>query len=903
MNIDENDILFTNQYINTDGAALDGEISSQKSNEFKQYYKNRQDEIERRSLVDSLDKLSIRSMVLEEDTDANSLLTTNKFETNKEPSNQISLDNKTNSNKLENGRYTKEIKTYVNVDSRDRDKINYQKPNNFKIFLGKTFYNVKQIRLASIEFPNTNAVINSNNNKIYWRNGQDVTENKVDDKTRDYPVYSTSLRIGSYISSSLQTEIESKLSLVKRENGEGDFHYFLVTLDIDTDIVTFTSLTLRQLNVNPFSVAPNSGTIIVAHANHGYTSGETIYIVGAKTFGGIPSSSLNGPHTIQLIDANSYYFEINIKSGENIIAAGGNTVKSGKLAPFQLLFGENTNTIAQNIGFPNENSSQKITINISNFQNIYLAKITTMNQHTLTDSTIGTVCNISSPLINGNFTIIKILDTFTVLVLVGTALVSIENSGTLVYGTKPPIDISEIRDYDIDTVLITTTHSHNYTIADANNFITISGSTTTPNLDGNQRIFSVISPTQIVIQDNILDAGPIGLTSRGQLNRHKPLQTFTKTITNIIPGPVTTFICPDHGLTVGQRVRFYNIKILPSILEHLGNIYAISSIPDKDTFILDFETTSFDSTLVQSGQTYIGTSLVNLSFPNHTFNKITSISKINPTTVEIGTFLPHNLTTGNTVLISGTNTTPVIDTIDGYSITKIDNYTFTIPYTGVLTVPSNPTGILGLSNDFYLYGAESVGGFPNDALNNKKFTVYDILDADTITFEINNVYATSSENGGGDNLYISSLYHGFNGIQTNTKNDLLNRSINLEGENYVFLCCPQLATMMNTGSVKDIFARILLDQSPGSMVFSYLSNPKNFDTVPLNQLSELEFSIKNYDGSLYEFNDLDYSMVLEITEVVDTTDIFNVSSRRGVGQMMSSQSGLTSYDTGLRRGN
>ncbi len=126
------------------------------------------------------------------------------------------------------------------------------------------------------------------------------------------------------------------------------------------------------------------------------------------------------------------------------------------------------------------------------------------------------------------------------------------------------------------------------------------------------------------------------------------------------------------------------------------------------------------------------------------------------------------------------------------------------------------------------------------------------------------------------------MYHGFNGIQTNTKNDLLNRSINLEGENYVFLCCPQLGTMMNTGNVKDIFARILLDQSPGSMIFSFLSNPKDFDTVPLNKLSELEFSIINYDGSLYEFNDLDYSMVLEITEVIDTTDVFNISSRRGV---------------------
>jgi hypothetical protein len=87
---------------------------------------------------------------------------------------------------------------------------------------------------------------------------------------------------------------------------------------------------------------------------------------------------------------------------------------------------------------------------------------------------------------------------------------------------------------------------------------------------------------------------------------------------------------------------------------------------------------------------------------------------------------------------------------------------------------------------------------------------------------------------------------------------------------------------MNTGNVKDIFARITLDQSPGNMVFAYLSNPKTFDTVPLDKLNELDFKILNYNGSFYDFNDLDYSFTLEITEVKDITDAFNFSSRRGV---------------------
>jgi hypothetical protein len=191
-------------------------------------------------------------------------------------------------------------------------------------------------------------------------------------------------------------------------------------------------------------------------------------------------------------------------------------------------------------------------------------------------------------------------------------------------------------------------------------------------------------------------------------------------------------------------------------------------------------------------------------------------------------------------------------------------------------------GIIGFDQDFYLYGAIGVGGISPTDINNKKYILRDILDENSFTFYNQNIFATSTASDGGNGLYISSLLHGFNGIQTNTKNNVLNRSINLQGENYAFLCCPQLATMMNTGNVKNIFARISLDQSPGSMVFSFLSNPKTFDTTPLDKLDELEFSIVNYDGTLYEFNDLDYSFTLQITEVIDITDNFNMSSRRGI---------------------
>jgi hypothetical protein len=226
-----------------------------------------------------------------------------------------------------------------------------------------------------------------------------------------------------------------------------------------------------------------------------------------------------------------------------------------------------------------------------------------------------------------------------------------------------------------------------------------------------------------------------------------------------------------------------------------------------------------------------------------------------------------------------TNSTPDINGGD-YVVKVMSSDTFRIIFPGGIT-GGGDGGIIGMSNQFYVYGSTEIGGISSTAINNMLYNVKDIIDEHTFTFDCAE-FSTKSENSGGNNVYISSLKHGFNGIQQNTKNSLLNRSINLEGENYSFLCCPQLSTMLNTGKVENVFARITLDQSPGSVVFNFLSNPKIFDTAPLYELTELEFSVVNYDNTLYEFNDLDYSMVLEITEIVDTFTDSNFNSRTGL---------------------
>ena len=77
MDADENDLLFTNSFIPV--PELDTEILSEHSSEFRKYYEREKSLNEERRLRDSIDRMSIRSVHLTEETDENNLLNSNLF--------------------------------------------------------------------------------------------------------------------------------------------------------------------------------------------------------------------------------------------------------------------------------------------------------------------------------------------------------------------------------------------------------------------------------------------------------------------------------------------------------------------------------------------------------------------------------------------------------------------------------------------------------------------------------------------------------------------------------------------------------------------------------------------------------------------------------------------------------
>lgn len=906
MDIDENDLLFSNQFIPY--PEVEKDISSQSNEEFQKFYERERSLQEEKRLRESVDKMSIRSVRLDDATDDQNLLNTNKFDPN-------TTSGETSNQTLQ--RKVKEVITYVSVDSRDRNKLLYPKPSFFKIFLGKTFYNVKSIRLASMEFPNTNAVVNSYNNKIYWRNQEDIDKDKINNITKQYPIYETTFRIGSYVATSLQTEMSSKLALVKRLDNSGDYHYFIVNLDLDTDVVTFTSLVLTQLNVNALSTTANTGIIKVGHANHGLSTGDQMYLVGAQALGGIPSSYLNTIHTV-VVDsnnsnsANEYFFEVPIKAAQKIDNGGGNTLKVGKIAPYQFLFGDYNNTIAPNIGFPLENSSQLIKTYIKSVNTIYQVVVRTAIPHNLINTLsndlppihLGKRCTIrnsgTSPNIDGDRTITKIIDQYTFviqvnnpisIVLLNNAFVEFDPNIFPEYQLLNTFNITSISNYDFNTLLITNFSTHNYDISHIGKNVILYNTQTVPVLDGTHKIDGIFSLDSFTIIGSIFANYTTSTNGQGgYISRNHPLKTYTTKITGVTTGSITTLSCPNHNLLPNDTIKIYDLVTTPNI----NTNYQVYSTPNSNTITLNTLTQSIDISSLSTNdvtRAYIGTGLHTVSFPNHGFNKIISIQNTTgfPTGFTYGnlfvvqTQLNHGFSDDQIIRLSGTPTSANLNLNVGHKITVKDSDEFIIGTTVGSILPSPITsGFIGFNQEFQLYNIKDIAGISSININNKKYSVRNILDENTFTFYSNNLIANATESGGGDSGYISSLIHGFNGQQKNLRDNLLNRSINLQGENYTFLCCPQLSTMMNTGNVKNVFARIILDQSPGSMVFSYLSNPKIFDNTPLDSLSELEFSMLNWDNTFYEFNDLDYAFTLQITELIDITDGFNVSSRRGI---------------------
>ena len=188
----------------------------------------------------------------------------------------------------------------IAIDSGDRDKSLYPSQNNFRIYFGENFINVKRVCLVSTEFPNTEQLIKSQpaskkNNKLYWVNGPDEPDKGI--------IYSITITEGNYTALTLANELMAKTNVVQRLIDDSSdvkkYHNFAITVDNVTNTFTIRQQNSFNLN-NPLNVTQGSSIVTVSHDLHNFLPGQIVNLSGSTKVGGIPTDAINASQVVSV---------------------------------------------------------------------------------------------------------------------------------------------------------------------------------------------------------------------------------------------------------------------------------------------------------------------------------------------------------------------------------------------------------------------------------------------------------------------------------------------------------------------------------------------------------------------------------------------------------------------------
>lgn len=370
--------------------------------------------------------------------------------------------------------------------------------------------------------------------------------------------------------------------------------------------------------------------------------------------------------------------------------------------------------------------------------------------------------------------------------------------------------------------------------------------------------------------------------SVNNINPFRPLlfNGISGYITNNVLTLVVESIEGLSPLSTLQRATISGISgDTPTVDIEIKEAYTIENIN-----YIDFFYTS--ASIVITGPIKIYTNLCECSFPGHNFSPIESLEIVTGG-FNITTLFNHNLTQGDIITLFEF---PNESTNGVYLPIIIDETSFFIKtrlFPGVQFL-SGFLGYIG-SSSVRFYNINNINGTLGglDIINlieGRDHRVTSVIDENRFVFAVPQIF-TSTEQSGGSIVEITDEIHGFSGIQNNQKSDqTLSRTINLKGSNYVYICSPEISsTVRNNTGVNDVFSIIKLSEDTGNVIFnSFQTNPKVFYESPLRSLNRISFNVKNSDGSFYNFNNVDYTIGLEIVEIIDVLENTNISSSNNI---------------------
>lgn len=111
--------------------------------------------------------------------------------------------------------------------------------------------------------------------------------------------------------------------------------------------------------------------------------------------------------------------------------------------------------------------------------------------------------------------------------------------------------------------------------------------------------------------------------------------------------------------------------------------------------------------------------------------------------------------------------------------------------------------------------------------------------------------------------------------------NITNNALQMSGVNYIIMVADPIKTYTTLGKIKNAFAKIILCDSPGRILYNtYVNMFHTFDS-PLNELKDLTVSFYNPDGTLFDFNGIDHSYTLEVVTVSDIPEGTGISANTG----------------------
>jgi hypothetical protein len=434
---------------------------------------------------------------------------------------------------------------------------------------------------------------------------------------------------------------------------------------------------------------------------------------------------------------------------------------------------------------------------------------------------------------------------FTNVKLVQLRSTEFPNSEQLIRATPPSRANNKIfwNNLNDSTVYVTSIDAGNYTPGTLQTEIQTKMNSVRK-LDGNFHEFTVVV-------DSVTNVASFSSLTTKQLSDPFNVSAPSKTI---------TVNMQNHGFSLNQLITISGASSFSGInVALLNGEHVITSVPNPNSFTIEFAEDIIESTPATGS----GGSVVRIG-SGQNFRLLWS----QPGTVaDILGFNPVD--TDYSTLISNTKINSILNVEKVQDIpndTLFAAVTFTQPHDLAAASKLYLIGVSGSTSDELVNsaGGYSLSLLTNNDINNLKITNDEVLRTVKIPIQIG----------------ISSF--GTGGIG---ETRVLNKPVKLAGENYFLMTSPQLASMENTGLVRDVFAKISLSASPGNILFNtFMSNPLQALDTPIPTLHEIEVFFKTQDDNLFDFVGLEHSFTLEIVEYLDkaSRELIGFSSQRGV---------------------